>query len=297
MKFTGNTYRPPFEASSLLLQVTSGCSHNRCSFCTMYRDVPFHVETMEQIESDLEEARIHAPDTRRVFLENGDPFVLSADKLIRIAQMIHDKLPRVETIAMYASIGNIRTKTDQELRKLRELGINELNIGLESGLDSALETMQKGYTSDEALRELLRLKEAGIDYGANVIFGVAGSGQSAENAAATAEIINQTQPYLIFTGTIHADPGCPLYDDLQSGRYIENTIGEYLDEEETFIRCLNMKHCYYFGLHPSNIVKLSGWLPKDKRALLKQIEQSRKMLSLWQLQSRPKRYGEGGIMI
>ena len=107
----------------------------------MYRDVPFSVESMEQIEKDLAEARAFAPGARRVFLESGDPFALSAAKLEEIALKIHEYLPDVQTIAMYASINNIRGKTDEELIRLRELGINELNIGIESGLDEALELM------------------------------------------------------------------------------------------------------------------------------------------------------------
>ena len=232
MKYTGLTYRPPFEARSLLLQVTAGCSHNQCSFCTMYRDVPFAVETMEQIEKDLQEAQEYVPNITRVFLENGDPFCLSADRLKAIAVKIHEYLPKVETIAMYASIKNIRGKSDEELKQLRALGINELNIGVESGLDDALNRMNKGYDAGQALYELKRLNDAGMDYGANIIFGCAGEGRSEENAAATALLLNETKPYLIFTGTIHADPGCPLYDDLQNKTTTDSTFGEYLDEEE-----------------------------------------------------------------
>ena len=187
MKYTGLTYRPPYEADSLLLQVTAGCSHNRCSFCTMYRDVPFEEESMEQIESDLQEiagaiaaargARRYVPDISRVFLENGDPFCLPADRLAEIAQLVHRYLPGVERIAMYASVKNIRSKTDAELRMLRGLGINELNVGVESGLDDALARMNKGYTAEQAFYELGRLRDAGIDYGANIIFGCAGAGR------------------------------------------------------------------------------------------------------------------------
>lgn len=290
------TFRPPFEAKSLLLQVTTGCSHNKCSFCTMYRDVPFGVESMEQIEKDLTEARAFAPGARRVFLENGDPFALSANKLEEIALKIHEYLPYVHTIAMYASINNIRGKTDAELVRLRELGINELNIGIESGLDEALTLMNKGYDSKEALYELRRLRAAGMDYGANVIFGGAGPGRLKENAAATAEILNKTTPYLIFTGTIHADPGCPLYDDIQSGRFIEPTIGEHIDEEELFLQMLELDNCLYFGLHPSNVVRMQGWLPRDKEAMLYEVRQTRTRLAR-RLDERPVRYGEGAIFI
>ena len=194
MHYTGTIYRPPFEARSLLLQVTTGCSHNRCSFCTMYRDEQFRIEPLEQIEEDLEEAGEYVPGVTRVFLENGDPFALSADRLEQIAVMIHEYLPKVETIAMYASIKNVIGKTDEELSRLRMLGINELNIGVESGLDEALTYMNKGYTAEQAVFELKRLRAAGIDHGANIILGCAGAKLRHENAVATAALLNETKP-------------------------------------------------------------------------------------------------------
>ena len=295
MHYTGTIYRPPFEARSLLLQVTTGCSHNRCSFCTMYRDEPFRMEPLDQIEEDLVEARQYVPNVTRVFLENGDPFALSADRLEQIAVMIHAYLPRVETIAMYASIKNVIGKSDEELRRLRNLGINELNIGVESGLDEALSYMNKGYTAAQAKYELNRLKSAGIDYGANIILGCAGPERRHENAAATAALLNETKPYLIFTGTIHSDPGCPLYEDMQSGRFVESTFGEYLDEEEELLERLDLTDCYLFGLHPSNIVTMHGNLPEDKAAMLALIRKRREKLAD-RLDERPARYGEGAVL-
>jgi radical SAM superfamily enzyme YgiQ (UPF0313 family) len=138
MNLTGIVYRPPYEADSLLLQVTQGCSHNKCTFCYMYPDVQFSVCPMEQVEADIDEYARYRPSARRVFLEHGDAFVLSADRLLKIADAIHRKLPKVETIAMYASIQNIKGKTDEELRQLRAAGIHGLDIGVESGLDAAL---------------------------------------------------------------------------------------------------------------------------------------------------------------
>ena len=295
MHYTGTIYRPPFEARSLLLQVTTGCSHNKCSFCTMYRDEPFRVEPLEQIEEDLAEARQYVPNVTRVFLENGDPFALSADRLEQIAVMIHAYMPRVETIAMYASIKNVIGKSDEELRRLRNLGINELNIGVESGLDEALVYMNKGYTSEQAKYELNRLKSAGIDYGANIILGCAGPERRHENAVATAALLNETKPYLIFTGTIHSDPGCPLYEDMQSRRFVESTFGEYLDEEEELLERLDLTDCYLFGLHPSNIVTMHGNLPEDKAAMLELVRKRREELAN-RLDERPVRYGEGAVL-
>ena len=295
MHYTGTIYRPPFEARSLLLQVTTGCSHNRCSFCTMYRDEQFGVEPLDQVEEDLQEAREYVPNATRVFLENGDPFALSADRLEAIAVMIHEYLPKVETIAMYASIKNVIGKTDEELKRLRSYGINELNIGVESGLDDALRYMNKGYTAEQAVYELKRLGSAGIAYGANIILGCAGAELRYENAVATALLLNETKPYLIFTGTLHADPGCPLYEDMKNGGFVESTFGEYLDEEEKLLKLIDLKDCYLFGLHPSNIVRMHGNLPEDKAAMLELVRARRVQLGD-RLDDRPVRYGEGAVL-
>lgn len=295
MKYTGPVYRPPFEARSLLLQVTVGCSHNKCAFCTMYREVPFSVESLDQIEKDILEAKESYPNITRVFLENGDAFVLSSDKLKVIAGLIHKHLKKVETIAMYASILNIKGKTDEELRELRTLGINELNIGVESGLDEALSYLNKGYDAKTAAEQLSRLNNAGIDFGLNIIFGAYGREYSQQNALKTAKLINETKPYLIFTGTIHADKGCPLYEDMRSGRFKECMIGEYLDEEELLLNSIDIP-CYYFGLHPSNIVPMHGMLPQDKDALLSAIRNAKTSFSPVQLTSIPQRAGEGAII-
>lgn len=288
-------YRPPFEARSFLLEVTESCSHNKCSFCTMYRDIPFKVCSLDHVEKQLKSAAVYAPYTKRVFLENGDAFVLSANQLLQIADLVHHYLPMTETISMYASINNIRTKTDDELILLQKAGINELNIGVESGLDEALQYMNKGYSAKEAVYELKRLNKAGIDYGANIIFGCAGQSKGKINAKATADLLNETSPYLIFTGTIHADPGCPLYEDMKKGTFIESTFEEYLDEEELLLKSLDLPDCFYFGLHPSNVVQVCGNLGSDKEAMIKEIEKKRQILNT-RIHERPIRSGEGAIL-
>ncbi len=295
MHYTGQVYRPPFEEDSLLLQVTVGCSHNKCSFCTMYRGVPFSVSPEEEVAEDIAEAARLRPGATRVFLENGDAFVLSAERLERIAEMIHEKLPRVRTITMYASVLNIRTKTDAELRRLREAGINELNIGVESGLDEALRLMNKAYTAEEAARELGRLRAAGFDYCLNIIFGSAGAGLRRENAEATAKLINEAKPFLIFTGTVHADPGCPLFDDMRSGAFREPTFGEYLEEEELLLRLLEPENTYFFGAHPSNVLPMRGMLPRDRETMLEAVRKYRDALGS-RLDEYPLRSGEGAIL-
>ena len=295
MNMTGIVYRPPYEANSLLLQVTLGCSHNKCTFCYMYPDVQFKVCPMEEVEADIEEATHYCPNVKRVFLEHGDAFVLSAEKLLKIADAIHRKLPRVETIAMYASIQNIKSKTDEELRQLRTAGIHGLDIGVESGLDAALTYMNKGHTAAEAREQLLRLTEAGMDYSFNAILGCGGAELWKENADATAELINAVQPPLLFIGSLHAEPGCRLYQDMKSGAFKECTIGQLLDEQERLIRRLDLKDTYYFGSHPSNLVPMQAKLPDQKQDMIEAVQETRQQLRA-HLDEFPARGGEGSIL-
>lgn len=295
MNLSGIVYRPPYEADSFLLQVTKGCSHNQCTFCSMYPGVPFAVCPMEEVEADLEEGARYCPDVTRVFLEHGDAFVLSSDRLLAIAEAVHRKLPKVETIAMYASIQNIRAKTDAELRELRACGIHGLDIGVESGLDVALSYMNKGHTAREAREQLLRLTEAGMDYSFNAILGCGGAELWQENADATADLINAVQPRLLFIGSLHAEPGCRLYQDMQDGVFHECTIGQLLDEQERLIRRLDLNNTYYFGSHPSNLVPMQGRLPEQKQDMIDVIRETREALRT-QLDMFPLRGGEGAVL-
>ena len=177
MKFTGPVYRPPYEANSLLLQVTVGCAHNKCTHCSMYKDTKFAIEQIDQIEKDLREAKKVNGNARRIFLVNGDAFVLSAKKLKSIAQLIIKYLPKVEVISMYASINNIKGKTNEQLRELRNLRINELWMGIEAGSRETFKYMNKGFSLEGIYEKLNRLNIEGILHIDNFILGGAGGGK------------------------------------------------------------------------------------------------------------------------
>ena len=274
MKYTGTTWRPPFEAYSLLLQVTVGCSHNDCAFCSMYRDVPFEVESMEQIEADLREARETYPRVDRVFLVNADPFCLSGKRLKAIAEKVIEHLPEVESIGMYASIQNIAAKSDLELEELSRLRISGLNVGLESGLPEVLENLNKGFTLEEAKIQLKRLKRVGIDFSVNIITGAAGGEKHRENAIASAQVVNEVEPSLIFIATLHLEHESPLRDDLMRGAFKEDTLRQTIAEERLFLENLKLKHTRFFGVHPSNAVPLDGMVTRDKEELLARLDEA-----------------------
>lgn len=297
MTYTGPVFRPPFEADSLLVEVTSGCSHNACTFCTMYCGEPFRMAPLEQIEKDLRESRLFYRSAKRIFLTGADPFVLSADKLKAIAEKVNEIFPEVETIAMYASVKNIIGKTDEELRELRKLKINELNIGIESGMDEVLQHLNKGFTLEEARTQLKRLKDAGIDFSANIILGAAGSEKWKENAAASAKLLNEVQPYLIFVATLHVDAGSPLYAELKAGKFTENTLGQNLSEELEMLKRLELDHTVFFGLHTSNVVPVIGTLPEAKEKLIEQLEKGIAKIPERILNSKPAKGYEGAAII
>lgn len=297
MKYTGPIFRPPFEAGSLLLQVTVGCSHNKCSFCTMYKDVPFQVETIEQIEKDLLEARARYSSVKRVFLVNADAFVLSADKLKAISEKINEILPEVETIAMYASVNNIKGKTDEELRELRALKINEFNIGIESGLPEVVNHFNKGFTVDEAKIQLNRLTNSGIDFSVNIIIGAGGSKRSQDHAIASSKFINEVKPKLIFVATMHIDPGSKIEEELNKGLFDENTLGQNIEEEIKLIEGLDLNDTLFFGLHTSNVIPVYGLLAQKKDEMLTTLREGLIEIPEEFLNSRPEKGLEGAISI
>lgn len=300
MHYTHPVYRPPFEANSLLLQVTAGCSHNSCSFCSMYREVPFRVEPIKQIEEDLLEARNLFPVVKRVFLVNGDPFTLPAKQLIAIAEKILAHLPEVETIATYASINNVVGKSDEELAALRAVNINDLNIGLESGLPEVVQAHNKGFTIEQARTQLARLKTAGFDFCLNIIIGGGGSRLWRENALASAEIVNEIQPGIVFVAGLHLEEECALAGQLRRREFLENTLGENIDEEMLFLTNLQLENTRFFGLHPSNAIPVEGYLPKDKEKLLGILEKGRNSIPAEWLERRNTslvKGGEGALLL
>ena len=295
MHYTGTTFRPPYEVRSLLLQVTAGCSHNACTFCSMYRDVPFSASPLHEIEADVAEAANVQPHATRVFLENGDAFCLPANQLLEIARIIRTGLPQVNQITGYARVPNIATKTDDELRALSQAGFTEWNIGLESGLDDVLSFMNKGYSLATAREQLLRLSDSGIRFSVNIINAAAGPDRMEEHAAANARIVNEVQPYLVFVSPLHVDPGTPLVGMLERGEFIESTMGQYIDEEIAFLKALEMDDCIFFGTHVSNPVGVVGRLPQDKQDLIDALVEGKAEFPQEMLDAHPKKGAEGII--
>ena len=296
MHYDGTTFRPPYEAYSLLLQVTRGCSHNACTFCSMYQDVPFSVSPLEEIVDDIVEASRLGVRANRVFLVNGDAFCLPAQALLNIAEMIHEALPQVQGIGCYARVTNVAAKTDDELASLAAAGYSDINIGVESGLDSVLEFMNKGYTVAQAREQFARLHAAGLPFNVNIINAAAGPNRIAEHAAANAALVNEAKPTLVFVSPLHVDPGARLETLVRDGAFEECTLGQYLEEEIAFLEGLELEDCVFFGAHVSNPVRVNGLLPRDKDTLLAALRDGLAQMPHALRDSHPSKGAEGSLL-
>ncbi len=272
MTYNGTIYRPPVEAHTFLLPVTEGCSHNSCTFCNMYQDVPFRMLSLSEVEEYLREVKQnygrYSGRIRRVYLVGADPFALSAGRLMERIALIKKYLPNAKTITMYARTDNIASKSDEELKALKEAGVDDLYIGVECGLNDVLEKLNKGYSADETKAQCLRLNAVGIRHCDLLMLGTAGKGRGFECARATAALENEIKPSKILINTMSAFVGTPLDEDIKSGAFIPAGEKENLEEEREFLAGLELPDCYFWALHPLDSVKVDGILRDEKQRML-----------------------------
>lgn len=274
MKFTGSIYRPPLEAATPLLQVTNGCAHNKCTFCTMYKNDKFCIENIDQIKTDVLHLKKRHKDLKRIFLVNGDAFVLSARRLKEISDVLIESFPNLETITMYASISNVRSKTDEDLKMLKEARINDLWMGVETGYGPSLELMNKDHNLEDAYTELERLNQAGLRHLHGLMIGIAGKGKGIVNAEETAKLLNKTKPSLIWVGSTGVFEGSELSNLVDKGEFVPATELEILEEEIKLLELLNLENVEFYSSHATNVAKFYGTLPHDRKDMIKTINKT-----------------------
>lgn len=278
MHYTGTIWRPPYEASSLLIEVTAGCTHHKCKFCTLYDDLPFkfRMSPLDDIEEDLLEVQTqlsfwNSQKINRVYLTGANPFVLKFQRLKEIAELIHKYLPDCKTIGCFSRVTDIALKSDEELKALQDLGYDGITIGVETGDQRILEFMNKGYAPEDIITQSHRLDAANIKYNYFYLAGISGSGRGKIGALETAKVFNQTNPQIIGSSMLTVYPESELYDEIQSGNWAEETEIEKLDELKTLIENLDIQ-VYFATLGASNAIFVQGQLPKDKAAMIKHLE-------------------------
>lgn len=264
-------YLPPHEQAAAALEVSLGCSWHRCTFCDFAKD-PFQVHPMERIDHDLRILASLRPEARRLFFLGENAFCMEADRLLQIMGLTAIHMPAVREFAMYSRIDDILRKTDEELSRLKENGLQALHIGVESGSDPILEERKKGITSSQTVEALLRLDKAGIDYYLTVIPGLGGRAFSRLHAIETARMLNRVHPRNIWCLKLKLWEDTLLYKEAQSGQFDMMTPAEILREERLLIENLTVSDCLFEDTTVLDQFTIQGMLPEKKAELLYSID-------------------------
>lgn len=272
MRFKGTIIRPPSEADSYLLQVTYGCSHNKCTFCGTYLDKKFGVRPFEEVVEDINLAKEHFSEVRRVFLCDGNVMVLSMNKLENILYAVNDAFVDLQRIGLYANAKDVLSKSDDDLERLKDLKLKIVYMGLESGSEEILKKVKKGSSAEGIELSVRRLEQIGIKTSVIVILGLGGREKSVEHAVKSAEVASKMNPRFLSCLTLMLVPGTSLCNDYESGRFELLNSEEMLLELKTFVENLELDGTIFRANHASNYLPLKGRFPKDKERLLRELD-------------------------
>jgi len=264
MHYEGTVIRPPSEAESILLQVTSGCSRNACAFCGAYAGQRFRVKDEAQVFQDIDWAARHMGDVRRLFLLSGDALTLPMDRLERILRRVRERLPRVARVGAYASAPGLRGKTRDDLAHLASLGLATVYMGLESGDDQLLERMNKGCASEEILAAGRMVMDAGLRLSVTVIVGLGGLEGSSRHARLTGEALARLSPDHAAALTLIPVPGTPLWERVQAGDFVLPGAWDMVGELRLLLQHARMTRGMFLADHASNHVPLRLRMPRDR---------------------------------
>jgi len=274
MHYEGTCIRPPSEAFSILLQVTLGCSHNKCTFCGTYKDKRFAIKDNDTILSDILFASRYMKRQDRVFLMDGDALIIPQRRLLWILERIREHLPWVKRVGAYANAKGIKMKSDEELSELKAAGLSILYLGVESGDDETLKKICKGTTAENLIKMGRRVRFAGIKLSVTVLLGIAGRQRSMIHAKATGELLSAMDPNYVGALTVMLIPGTPLYDQAKGGEFQILSEKELLLELKEMISHTNLSRGLFFSNHASNYLPIKARIPGGKEEALAIIDKA-----------------------
>ncbi len=272
MHYEGNIIRPPSEANSILLQVTVGCSRNKCTFCGSYQGERFKIKPDNIIMEDIAFAADYCKNQRRVFLCDGDALIIPQKRLMNILTRIEEQLPWVTRVGVYANAKSIAMKSLEELKQLREHKLGIAYMGLETGDDITLKEINKGADSEEMIRMGKKIRDVGIKLSVTVILGIAGKERSDIHARQTGRVLSAIDPEYVGALSLMLIPGTPLYNDYKTGKFPLLTPEEMLGELRTMVAATNLSQGLFHANHASNYLPIKARMPKDKEKTLALID-------------------------
>lgn len=265
-------YRPPMEYDSLIVQVTLGCAHNKCTFCTMYKDREFSIMSISNIISELRAARRKFPSIKKIFLADGDAFVLSTKKILEILRAIKEIFPECNHVASYGRFTDVIRKTPEDLKILKENGLEKLYLGMESGSQDVLDMVNKNSSPEIIARGARLLKDAGITTYFTVLLGLGGQELSEEHIEKTAKLLNKTNPDFISLMTLIISENMELMKDIRSGKFNLISPNGLVEEAINLVEKLELDSTTLRINHASNFVNLEGRFPVDKKYFINNLK-------------------------
>lgn len=272
MKYEGQICRAPMERSAFMLPIAVGCSYNACKFCTLFKHLKYRELPLEQVKEEILRVKSVGGNPKRVFLGDGNAFGITTEKLLTILGWIREYFPACEGVNMDATVTDIRGKSDEELRMLKEAGIDQLYLGIETGLDDVLKFMVKDHDLAQVYEAIERLHKAGLHYDSHMMTGIAGKGRGLENAEAIAKFYNETKPRKICNFSLFLHTDSPLNKDMESGAFVPADELENLIEERRMLELLELEDVEYDGFHDFVKIRIKGRLPKDKEKMLAKLD-------------------------
>lgn len=266
-------FRPPSEANSLILQATIGCSYNRCTFCGMYRDKRFRVRPIDELRAEITWAADRRLPVRKVFLADGDALIARESFLQEVLTALRDAFPGLARVSCYASPQALAVRKVEEMARLREAGLSQYYLGIESGHDAVLTRLEKGVDAAEMTRVAGKAHQAGVRLSAMILLGAGGRALSLEHAAASARVVNAIAPRFVSTLVMTPVEGTPLFEQAERGEVDELTPIELAAELRAFLAGLELSGSVFRSNHASNYLSVAGTLPKDKAAMLAALDQ------------------------
>ena len=272
MRYKGKVYRPPSEAYSLIVQVTYGCSHNGCAFCDMYDDKHFAMRPMDEIREDFEMARQVYRHVERVFLADGDALMRKTEDLLQILGLVYGLFPECQRVTCYASPTSLQIKSEEDLRLLRQRGLQMVYMGLESGCDAVLERMNKGHTAAAIVAAGQKARHCGLALSVTAISGLGSVALWRQHAVGTAEALSAIKPEYIGLLTLMVEHGTPLEKWVREGSFTVLSPVEVLKETELFLQHIDAEGSVFRMNHASNYLTLKGTLNQDRQAMLDKVQ-------------------------
>jgi radical SAM superfamily enzyme YgiQ (UPF0313 family) len=274
MHYQGNIFRPPSEANSILLQVTTGCSHNKCTFCAMYKGSRFSIKSDDIIFADIDFAATHCRRQNRLFLCDGDALILPQERLVRILTEIKTKLPWVNRVGVYANTKSIKRKSTAQLEELKNLGLLIAYMGLESGDDRTLEDINKGADSGQMIEMGKKIRSAGIKLSVTVLLGIAQKKRSHIHGRESGRVLTAIDPEYVGALSLMLSDGTPLHRSWDEGTWQLPGPQEMLEELKVMLINTDLSNGYFHANHASNYLPIKAKLPGDKAKTLRLIEQA-----------------------